>query len=420
MWAKNQREILNNKYSRNPNSRRSSGQNLITNQNADSTYYGSIAIGTPPVSYNVVLDTGSSDLWVADSSCSVGCDGMNTFNPSQSSSFTNLSTPFSITYGSGKAQGVLGKDVVQLAGFSVQNQVFAICDAFTSGLLDTPVSGLMGLAWQSIAASGAEPFWQTLAASGVWDEPVMAFQITRFTNISQVRTLEPGGTFTMGAVNSSLYTGDIDYVNLPSDSVNYWTLPLASLTVQGNSVSLGLGQSTYSAIDTGTTLVGGPLAAIEAIYSNIPDSSPGTGNLQGYYTYPCSTEVNVSLSFGGKTWAISPGDFMMTTAGGGRCIGAFFSLGTSTPAWIIGDTFLKNVYSVFRYNPASVGFAQLSETALAMNKAGGTVPTATIGSVVAVATNGSKPSNSAPAQAVSMISRSSIFVVGLSLLYLVL
>ena len=153
----------------------------------------------------------------------------------------------------------------------------------------------------------------------------------------------------------------------------------------------------------------------------------------------CSTEVNVSLSFGGKTWAISPDDFMMTTAGGGRCIGAFFSLGTSTPAWIIGDTFLvrlalhswkdvscahifsqKNVYSVFRYNPASVGFAQLSETALAMNKAGGSVPTATIGSVVAVATNGSNSSNSAPAQAVSMISRSSLFVVGLSVLYLVL
>lgn len=84
----------------------------------------------------------------------------------------------------------------------------------------------MGLAWQSIASSGAEPFWQTLASSGAWDEPVMAFQITRFTNISQVRTLEPGGTFTMGALNSSLYTGDVDYVNLPSDAVTYWTLPL--------------------------------------------------------------------------------------------------------------------------------------------------------------------------------------------------
>ena len=84
----------------------------------------------------------------------------------------------------------------------------------------------MGLAWQSIAASGAEPFWQTLASSGAWDEPVMAFQITRLSNISQARPLESGGTFTVGALNSSLYIGTIDYVNLPSNAVTYWTLPL--------------------------------------------------------------------------------------------------------------------------------------------------------------------------------------------------
>ncbi len=32
----------------------------LTNQNADSSFYGSIAAGTPPISYNVILDTGSS------------------------------------------------------------------------------------------------------------------------------------------------------------------------------------------------------------------------------------------------------------------------------------------------------------------------------------------------------------------------
>ncbi len=32
----------------------------LTNQNADSGFYGSIAAGTPPISYNVILDTGSS------------------------------------------------------------------------------------------------------------------------------------------------------------------------------------------------------------------------------------------------------------------------------------------------------------------------------------------------------------------------
>lgn len=422
VWAKNQRDILRAKYSQGSNSRRSSGQNLITNQNADSTYYGTVAIGTPPVAYNVVLDTGSSDLWVADSSCDANCDGISTFTSTQSSTFTNLSTSFSIKYGSGDAQGSLGKDIVQMAGFSVTNQVFAVCDTISTGLLESPVSGLMGLAWQSISSSGAEPFWQTLASSGAWDEPVMTFQITRFNNISQVRALEPGGTFTMGALNSSLYTGDIDYVDLPSDAVTYWTLPLTTLTVQGNSITLGSGQNSYSAIDTGTTLIGGPQDAIEEIYANIPDSSPGTGNLEGYYTYPCTTNVNVTVSFGGRSWAISSADFLMTKASTDRCVGAFFVLGSTNPSWIFGDTLLKNVYSVFRYNPPSVGFADLSKTALDMNAAGGTVPTATIGSVVAVATaNGSKPNaNSAPARVVAAISRSGILALGLSFLFLLL
>lgn len=71
------------------------------------------------------------------------------------------------------------------------------------------------------------------------------------------------------------------------------------------------------------------------------------------------------------------------------CLGAFFSLegaegdpdtaspedvenptgdeeddSTGGPSWIVGDTFLKNVYSVFRYdNPRAVGFAELSDIA---------------------------------------------------------
>ncbi|KAF9650149.1 aspartic peptidase A1 [Thelephora ganbajun] len=420
VWAKNQRDILRSKYSQDSNSRRSSGENLLTNQNADSSFYGTIAIGTPAVSYNVVMDTGSSDLWVADSSCTNNCNGIDAFRPSQSSSFTNLTTSFAIKYGSGSAEGFLGRDVVQLAGFSVSNQVFALCDTISNGLLGSPVSGLMGLAWQSIASSGAEPFWQTLASSGAWDEPVMAFQITRFSNISQARALEPGGSFTMGTLNSSLYTGDVDYVNLPSDAITYWTLPLKSLTVQGNSISLGSGKNSYSAIDTGTTLIGGPQDAITAIYSNIPDSSPATGDFEGYYTYPCNTNVNVTISFGGRSWSISSADFMLTRVSADRCIGGFFVLGTTTPAWIIGDTFLKNVYSVFRYNPPSVGFADLSKTALAMNVPGGEVPSATIGSVVAVATGSGTNSNSAPVQGVSLIPRSSILAIGLSLLFLAL
>jgi len=62
------------------------------------------------------------------------------------------------------------------------------------------------------------------------------------------------------------------------------TDPLA-LSVQGNSISLGTGQSTYSAIDTGTTLIGGPQNTVAEIYANIPGSAAATGNFEGYYTY---------------------------------------------------------------------------------------------------------------------------------------
>lgn len=34
----------------------------ITNQNSDSLYFGSLAIGTPPISFYVTLDTGSASV----------------------------------------------------------------------------------------------------------------------------------------------------------------------------------------------------------------------------------------------------------------------------------------------------------------------------------------------------------------------
>ncbi|KAG1817061.1 aspartic peptidase domain-containing protein [Suillus subaureus] len=369
--------------------KRSTGTNLLTNQNADSSYFGTVAIGTPPVAFNVILDTGSSDLWVADQACTTGCSKVQLFNDQSSSTFHNLSEPFNIQYGSGAATGTLGQDVVQMAGFSVPNQIFGVVTQATSGLLSPPVSGLLGLGWQSIATSKAEPLWQTLASSGAWTDPLMAFQLTRFVNGSNVNDVEPGGSFTMGFVNSSLYTGTIDYQAIPT-TPSYWILPMTSLTVQGSSISIPSGSSSYSAIDTGTTLVGGPSSVIQNIFAQIPGSQPGTGSWQGYWTYPCNTAVNVAISFGGPSWPISPADFQLTKISSSQCVGAFFELSTSgsAPNWIVGDTFLKNVYSVFRYSPASVGFAALSNTALAMNGVNAAAPSPTIGSVSASATAG--------------------------------
>ncbi|KJA15228.1 hypothetical protein HYPSUDRAFT_48541 [Hypholoma sublateritium FD-334 SS-4] len=399
VWAKAHRVGLESKYGNPHPVRRATGSNLLVNQNGDSSYFGSIAVGTPPQAFNVILDTGSSDLWLADAACTTGCASVPTFAPASSSSFQNKSTAFSITYGSGQAAGALGADVVQMAGFAVQNQVFAVCDEVSDGLLSAPVSGLLGLGFQTIAASGASPLWETLVSGGAWDSPIMAFQLTRFLNDSSAAAEEFGGSFSMGFANTSLYTGDIDYVSMPVQG-SYWILPLSDITVQGTAVSLPSGSGAYAAIDTGTTLIGGPAQYVAAIFAQIPGSQAGTGNFESYYTYPCDTEVNVTLSFGGaRSWTISPADFQLTRLTRTTCLGAFFELstGSSAPAWIVGDTFLKNVYSVFRYNPLAVGFAELSATARGLDSADTPVPSATIGSAATVsATATARSTNAAP------------------------
>ena len=135
---------------------------------------------------------------------------------------------------------------------------------------------------------------------------------------------------------------DVKYVSLPFHlNLNLTPISLKGLTAQGNSVTLQPGSASFAAIDTGTTLVGGPASVIAQLYAQIPNSAPGSGDYDGYYTYPCSTAVNVTLAFGGQSWSVSPDDFRLAQLSSTQCLGAFFELsGQGTPAWIVGDTFL--------------------------------------------------------------------------------
>jgi hypothetical protein len=66
-----------------------------------------------------------------------------------------------------------------MGGFSVQDQVFGLVDRMTVDLTTGTVAGILGLAFKSLANSGATPWWQTLQSGGQWDEPMMSFFLTR-------------------------------------------------------------------------------------------------------------------------------------------------------------------------------------------------------------------------------------------------
>lgn len=348
----------------------------ITDEENDSSYSAIVSIGTPPQSFDVVLDTGSSDLWVATSSCTY-CESPNSctncastqFTTSKSSTFRSSGSSLQITYGSGAVEGDPAQDTVTFGGFTVNQQELLAVSEITSGLLDGVLSGIMGLGFNTISALNATPFWQALYNANQLSQPLFSFYLERYINDASMNTA-PGGTLTLGGTNSSLYQGSIEYLSL-AGSPSYWLLNVNSLSVQGKTVSVG--SSSLAAIDTGTTLIAAPSAVTTDIWAAVPGSIALTGEYAGLYAFPCSTSVTVTISFGGSAWTIDPADMNIGSVSSSvsgttseMCAGGIFDIGTSigsgsdVPTWVVGDTFLKNVYSVFRADPAAVGFAQLS------------------------------------------------------------
>ena len=202
-----------------------------------------------PQAFDVILDTGSADLWVTSINCQTCTSSIPLFNPSQSTTYKSSTAggPVEIQYGSGQVSGLLSADTVNMAGFTVNQQIFreyllsplkrsedtekiymsVAVDQTSDGLLDAPVSGIMGLGFQTIASTNAVPWWQALLNANDFSSPMFAFWITRFGDVPNASAEEPGGVLTLGGTNSSLFQGSIDYVDMPSGATpSFWLLSL--------------------------------------------------------------------------------------------------------------------------------------------------------------------------------------------------
>ncbi|KAF8876412.1 aspartic peptidase domain-containing protein [Infundibulicybe gibba] len=362
-----------------PNSGQPAGVSNVAMGNwmRDDHYYGTISIGTPPQKFNVALDTGSPDFWVMDDACRNCASKAPRFKPSRSKTFKATGEELidvDVTIGRTVT------DRVTMGGFTIDSQTFC------QSVKENPISGVMGLAYDRTAGAYGMQFWQALASGGQLAEQEMSFSFTRFINDSSSAKIEPGGAFTLGGRNSSLFQGEVDFVDIqtsPEQPDTFWRL---SLTCKFQaSFTSGLRVLTHSGragprysweIRTlghryRSALIGGPTEYVHAIWNAVPNSQP-IENMPGFWAFPCSTDVRISLSFGGKLWPIDPADInrglLPSDADKRMCIGAIFDLNIGSGAvrefdnngWVIGTPFLKNVYSVFRMTPPSIGFAQLS------------------------------------------------------------
>uniref|UniRef100_F1KVU5 Aspartic protease 6 n=1 Tax=Ascaris suum TaxID=6253 RepID=F1KVU5_ASCSU len=178
----------------------------------DLEYVGNITIGTPPTQlFTVVLDTGSSNFWIPDSSCSsYACGFKRRFDSLKSSTYSTDGRTWSAEYGDGSnAYGFYGKDTVTFGDeddtqLQVPNQVFGQA-VFTFGFDEDPLDGILGLGFTYYADNFVPPPVMNAIAQGLLDEPI--FTVWLQTKVA--RNLDFNRTFTVASSHTVVSTMSI-------------------------------------------------------------------------------------------------------------------------------------------------------------------------------------------------------------------
>jgi len=263
-------------------------------------YFSEISLGTPPQDFKVILDTGSSNLWVPSTDCnSIACYLHSKYDHSSSSTYKKNGSSFEIRYGSGSLSGYVSQDVFRIGDLTVKHQDFAEATsepglAFAFGRFD----GIMGLGYDTISVNKIVP---------------------------------------------------------PVYNKAYWEVDLDAITFGDSTAEL---ENTGAILDTGTSLIALPSTLAELLNKEIGAKK----SFNGQYTVECDKRdglPDLTFTLTGHNFTIGPFDYILEVQG--SCISAFMGMDFPEPVGplaILGDAFLRQWYSVYDIGTSSVGLAK--------------------------------------------------------------
>lgn len=289
----------------------------------------------------MLLDSGAGTTWVMGSDCqSQACTMHNTFGPSDSKTYTDTKTTFSISYGSGKVEGVLANDTLAVAGMSFAMS-FGVASNTSSDFTHFPFDGILGL---SMSAGVTDNFLTVVKDSGRLQNNTFSVSLSRNSDGPDT------GEFTLGGIDASKYTGEVTYTPVSSSAGGDWAIPMDDIAYDGNQAGV---KDRLVYIDTGTTYMFGPPDDIALLHKLIPGAETADGST---YTVPCDSDKALTVSFSGVAYTISPKDWISPPSGN-TCVSNFYGQAVVQDAWLLGDSFLKNVYTVFDADQSRIGLA---------------------------------------------------------------
>ncbi|KAI0373777.1 aspartic peptidase A1 [Pilatotrama ljubarskyi] len=317
-------------WARSHDSTTQDGHDLPLSNFMNAQYFAEITLGTPPQSFEVVLDTGSSNLCIPSANCgSIACSLHSKYDSTASSTYKANDSGFSLRYGSGSVEGFVSQDVLTIGDLTVEHQDFAESTeehglAFAFSKFD----GVLGLAYNALSVNQLVPPFYNMINQGLIDSPIFSFRLDD--------SEDDGGEAIFGGIDDSAYTGEFHYV--PVRNRAYWEVQLDSAAFGNEYIEL---TQAGAAIDTGTSLI--------------------LRSWNGQYTVDCAKVPDLAdftLTLYGKPFTLKATDYVLEVQG--TCTSPFIGLDIDRPTgelWIVGDVFLRKYYTVYDLGRNAVGFA---------------------------------------------------------------
>lgn len=327
---------------------------------ANSVYVGNVTLSNRTVP--VLLDTGSSDLWVTGDVPGA----------------TDSGKSVELEYAVGTASGDIYYADMKFAGYSVDDQAFLLVEdtsTFSTNITAQGYSGLMGLGPNTGSLIRKKIDSDSFEGDAVLDR---IYQLNKteqnYITFMLDRKNDPGSNITGQFTVSSLISGYENVTNQPQLSIvtvpgltdrdQHWQMytdvdgitgPDGEAIKYDSIVSKAPDGKLVAVVDSGFTLPQVPRQVSDAIYGRVQGAEWNADN--AVWTIPCGQILNISFSFGGVKIPIHPldtssSDFHLTDSNGNTvCVGTFqpitsaFSL-LGEYDLILGMGFLRNTYTL--------------------------------------------------------------------------
>ncbi|MCJ1404743.1 hypothetical protein MMC11_007969 [Xylographa trunciseda] len=310
----------------------------------DFSYFSAVQFGSSGETLYMLLDTGSSDTWVMGSDCkSTACGTHNTFGDANSDTLKISTSSFSESYGTGNVSGVIVSDTVELAGMKVP-LTFGSGSEVSDHFDNYPMDGILALGRPGPSSLGGPTFMQALSNAKLLPANIFGINLQRHADGTT------DGEVNFGTIDTSKFQGQLTYADTANDQL--WEIPVDDVLVAGVACKI---TGNTAIIDTGTSQLFMPPTQAKQLFAQIPGSVIADSET---FHIPCDTTISIEMVIAKVPFSISPEDYLGSpVAGGNLCESTIFGVQVEGPTqFLLGDVFLKNVYSVFDSDKSRIGF----------------------------------------------------------------